>query len=154
MALKAVFEPAHIDIFHTIDATLAHDVPAGRIVMKNPDNGNEVLVSDGSAAYGVLSQNVYVRPTVPGVVLPYNNFEAYVGDPVGIYTEDCYLKTDQYVSGTYNPGDKLYVTSEGKLTNEQDADGTATATTGHVVVGEVIRVEGDMLFFLFKRCLA
>ena len=151
MALKAIFEPAHIDIFHRVPGDITAPIAAGTFVMKDEDDAELVEVSDGTAFWGILSQDVYLNPG-DKFTLPHMNFEAYPGDQVGIYTEPGYFKTDQYVSGTYTPGADLYVTSEGKLTDVLDDTEEAPAPskkTGTLKVGNVVKKDVDGLFFYF-----
>ena len=149
--LKAVFEPAQIDIFHKFNPAATTATPAGSVVMKDTTDAEVVLVSDGTSVWGLLSQEVTVHPG-PKFNFPFNNFEAFVGDQVGIYTQAGYFHTDQYVIGTYVPGASLYVTSEGKLTATLDTQATPapTTTTGIVKVGEVVKEEVGDLFFLYR----
>lgn len=140
--LKARFEGAFIDIFHKITDNVTEHIPAGTLVMKDPASpADTVKVSDGTAVWGILSQDVYLNPGQK-FLLPFNNFEGYPGDHVGLYTTDGYFETDQFeAGGTYAPGATLYASANGKLT---DVPGT-------IAVGEVIRKDGDLLFFYFKR---
>ena len=147
--LKIVYEPAHIDMFHVFDPEAAAVTEAGLFVMKDRTDAKVVKVSDGTDVWGILGQPVYPDPGNK-VTRPYNNFEAYVGDVVAVYTEDGYFETDQFVDGTYEPGDVLYVTNEGKLTNTKATD-TASATDGTIPVGKVVEHKGDVLFFFFQQ---
>lgn len=139
--LKAVFEDRQIDIFHKMETETAV-IPAGTIVMKDPTDPEKVVVSDGTAAWGILSQNLYPAPP-QGTFRPYNDFEAYSGDLVGIYHQG-YYETDQYVGDAFTPGQTLYVTANGKLTG---IEGEPSATTGNVAVGKFIKMKGSNLFF-------
>ena len=140
--LKAVYEPQHIDIFHKVSAELTEPIAAGTFVMKDADDAELVEVSDGTAVWGVLSQNVHLNPGSK-FALPYNNFEAYPGDFVGIYTTG-YFKTDQFVEATYEPGEALFVTNAGKLTNDEAAP---SATEGNLKVGYVVSATEEELFY-------
>lgn len=144
--LRAIQEPLSIDIFHryTEGSALTSVVPAGTIVMKTGED--TVQVSDGTSVLGVLSQNVFPRPGSQ-YFLPYLNYQAYDGDPVGVYRDAGVFLTDQFVEGTYTPGSPLYVTNKGQLTDALD---DVSATAGNINVGEVIRLEGDLLLFHFN----
>ena len=150
MALRAIFEPVHIDIFHKVGTDIVAEIPAGTFVAKDVENAELVNVSDGTDFWGVLAQHVYLNPG-DKFVRPTNNYEAYPGEQVGIYTEPGYFKTDQYVEGTYTPGADLYITSEGKLTDVKDeqAEPAPTETTGVVKVGRVVKEDVDGLLFYF-----
>lgn len=117
---------------------------AGQVVMLDPDNPGMVKVSDGTDAYGFLAQDV--KDTPAGEYRPLVGEVAYVDsrDGVGVYTGGGVYYTDQFVNGTYKPGDVLYVTSGGKLTNAQ---GTPSATEGNVAVGVVEEVDANGLRF-------
>lgn len=127
--LNVVYEPSYIDIFHKIDTNV--EVPAGTILMKK--DGDTVKVSDGTAVWGVLSQDVFINPG-NRFALPYNAHEAYAGDYVGIY-HDGMFETDQFEDGSYTPGAKLYAGESGKF-----------AATGTIVVGKVVNKIGNKLF--------
>lgn len=139
--LKPRFEGAFIDGFHKFTEDVTKFVPAGTLVMKDPNApADTVTVTDGTAVWGILAQDVYMNPG-PKFYLPRNNYEAMAGDQVGIYTMDGYFETDQFEPGTYTPGATLYAGANGKLT---DVPGT-------VAVGQVVRKEGETLLFYFKR---
>lgn len=140
--LKAVFEDTRIDIFHRME-TETTVIPSGTFVMKDPADAEKVVVSDGTKVWGVLSQNVFPLP-LQRTFQPFNDFEAYSGDPVGIYHEG-YYETDQFVGDTFVPGQVLYVTNEGKLTGQQSEEPTAVA--GKVPVGRFIKMKGSVMFF-------
>lgn len=110
---------------------------AGQVVMLPDDKANEVVISDGTAAYGFLAQDVYDVPK--DEYRPLVGERAYKGELVGVYTQGGVYYTDQYVEGTYKPGEDLFVTSEGLLTNVEDEEVTPapTKTTGVFKVGEV-----------------
>ena len=133
--IKVRFEPHYIDIFHRIK--LGNGVTklnAGTILMKDATDPNVVTASDGTAVWGVLSQDVYVSPGNE-YALPYNDHRAYDGDFVGIYHEGMF-ETDQFVeTDTYTPGATVYVSSNGKF-----------AASGTVPVGKVVRKDSNTLF--------
>lgn len=132
--IKVRFEPHYIDIFHRIK--LGNGVTklnAGTILMKDTTNAEYVKVSNGNSVWGVLSQDVYVSPGNE-YALPYNDHRAYNGDFVGIYHEGMF-ETDQFETGTYNPGATVYASNNGKF-----------AASGTVAVGKVVRKDSNTLF--------
>ena len=133
--IKVRFEPHYIDIFHRIKlGDGVTKLNAGTILMKDATDPNVVTASDGSAVWGVLSQDVYVSPGNE-YALPYNDHRAYDGDFVGIYHEGMF-ETDQFVeTDTYNPGATVYVSENGKF-----------AASGSVPVGKVVRKDSNTLF--------
>jgi len=138
--IKVRFEPHYIDIFHRIKlGNGVRKLNAGTILMKDTANAEYVTVSDGTAVWGVLSQDVYVSPGNE-YALPYNDHRAYDGDFVGIYHEGMF-ETDQFEEdGTYDPGATVYVSNNGKFAA---ADSSAT---GNVAVGKVVRKDSNTLF--------
>jgi len=132
--IKVRFEPHYIDIFHRIKlGDGVTKLNAGTILMKDATDPNVVTASNGSAVWGVLSQDVYVSPGNE-YALPYNDHRAYDGDFVGIYHEGMF-ETDQFEDGTYTPGATVYVSSNGKF-----------AASGTVAVGKVVRKDSNTLF--------
>lgn len=133
--IKVRFEPHYIDIFHRIKlGDGVTKLNAGTILMKDATDPNVVKASNGTAVWGVLSQDVYVSPGNE-YALPYNDHRAYDGDFVGIYHEGMF-ETDQFVeTGTYTPGATVFVSSNGKF-----------AATGNVAVGKVVRKDSNTLF--------
>jgi predicted RecA/RadA family phage recombinase len=133
--IKVRFEPHYIDIFHRIKlGDGVTKLNAGTILMKDATDPSVVKASTGSAVWGVLSQDVYVRPGNE-YALPYNDHRAYDGDFVGIYHEGMF-ETDQFETGTYTPGATVYVSNNGKF----------TASSGNVAVGKVVRKDSNTLF--------
>lgn len=105
---------------------------AGQVAMLDEDN--KVVVSDGTKAHGFFAQDV--KDVARHEYRPLVGERAYVGEKVGIYQDGGVYYTDQFVEGTYNPNDKLYVTANGLLTNVYDEE-NVTATAGNVLVGVV-----------------
>lgn len=147
--LKFEFEPHFIDIYHKFDKTITATVPAGVFVMKK--DADTVTVSDGTKVWGLLAQNVHVNPG-PEYALVSNDNRAYAGDQVGIYVSPGMFWTDQFV-GTPQPGDTLYVTSEGKLTATK-AEDNPTASAGVIAVGKAAKTHNGQLLFVYNPCVA
>jgi hypothetical protein len=125
-------------------------IAAGTVVMldaadtnADPDGHTRIKVSDGSAAYGLLAQQIIVPPdestydSMEQVVVEHPmtplsvSTKAYAGAPVGVFICGGVFITDMYVVDVA-PGDVLYVTTEGKLTPTYAT--TATTTAGNVAV--------------------
>lgn len=138
MALKAKFEGI-LNPFFKIDETAY----AGQVAMLDDSKEGFVKVSDGTEAYGFLAQDVLDVPE--DKYRPLVGELAYKGGLVGVYTDGGVYYTDQYVGGTYKPGDPLYVTSGGKLTNLHSE--TVSATEGNLQVGVVEELDGRGLRF-------
>lgn len=131
-----------LDSLHIADNALT----AGVLVMQDTSSDTpKVVVSDGTRYYGILS--VDVKSMVSTDYRSLVDLSAATGEHVGVYISTGIYETDQFVAGTYKPGDKLYITSAGKLTKTKDAQSTPapTATTGIVEVGSVVEVDGNYL---------
>jgi hypothetical protein len=134
------------------------NISAGIVVMLDdsdtndePEDPTNVVVSDGTAAYGLLAQQIIAPPSdasydsMEQVVVDYEltplsvSKKAYAGKPVGVFVNGGVFITDMYVADVV-PGDTLYVTTEGKLTPTYAT--TATTSAGNVAVA-VAETVGD-----------
>ena len=118
----------------------------GRVAMWDGATG-KVKTSDGTAAIGIFAQNVLEVPQ-NGYRPPHSD-DAYLDGRVGIYQDHVVFLTDEFAGAisSYKPGDKIYVTSEGRYTNVQ---GAPSPTTGDVEIGEVLLVEPSALVIRAK----
>lgn len=132
------------------------NISAGTVVMldttetnDDPEEPSKVEVSDGTAAYGLLAQEIIAPPSdasydsMSQVVVDYEltplsvSKKAYAGKPVGVFINGGVFITDMYVADVA-PGDTLYVTTEGKLTPNYATAATTTAGSVAVAVAETV----------------
>jgi hypothetical protein len=131
-------------------------IAAGVVVMLNPADTNAdadeptgILVSDGTAAYGLLAQQIIAPPdeasydSMEQVVVDYAmtplsvSQKAYAGTPVGVFICGGVFITDMYVADV-QPGDLLYVTSAGLLTPTYATTPTTAAGSVPVAIAESV----------------
>lgn len=126
-----------------VNFTFAAAAVEGQVAMLDAAAEGKGKVSDGTSAYGFISQSN--KNYAAGEVRPVVGALADYGEKIGLYVEGGEFVTDQVVAATYAPGETLYVTTAGKLVNVYAA--AATAVAGAISVGIVIQAVGDGVHF-------